>query len=105
LLDVETRIFTSPTAALEALRAETLAYDVVLCDVAMPDLGGEELERQLVVARPEYRGRFVFMTGAVAPEGLEGRMRSGNAQIIRKPFGPEALLAGLRANARKRARS
>lgn len=102
LLDVETRMFSSPVAALEALCAEALPYDVVLCDVAMPDLSGEELERRLVEARPEYRGRFVFMTGAATTETLRERANDGRAQVIKKPFGPEGLLAGLRANARQR---
>jgi PAS domain S-box-containing protein len=102
LLDVETRIFTSPRAALEALCAESLPYDVVLCDVAMPELGGEQLERELVRARPEYRGRFVFMTGAATPDTLQDRVHDGTAQVIKKPFGPEGLLAGLRANKRQR---
>lgn len=82
LLDVEIRMFTSPVAALEALRGEALPYDVVLCDVAMPELHGEELERRLVAERPEYRGRFVFMTGARRKESLDGRLRDGRHRLL-----------------------
>jgi CheY-like chemotaxis protein len=37
--------------------------DLVLCDVMMPEMTGMDLYESLETERPEWLGRFVFMTG------------------------------------------
>jgi signal transduction histidine kinase/ActR/RegA family two-component response regulator len=39
------------------------ACDLVLCDVMMPEMTGMDLYESLETERPEWLGRFVFMTG------------------------------------------
>lgn len=104
LSEASTTVFTSASRALSALIDEPVPYDVVLSDVVMPGLRGEELESQLVLRRPEYKGRFVFMTGAAPSPSLKSRIAAGEAELIKKPFGPDALLAGLRRNEQRRRR-
>jgi PAS domain S-box-containing protein len=95
-------IFTSSSEALRHLEAEATPYDVVLCDILMPELRGNELESRLLGVRPEYQGRFVFMTGATAPEELRSRYERGETQILQKPFGPRQLQEALRLNEQSR---
>jgi CheY-like chemotaxis protein len=53
----------------EALRCLARgSYDVVICDLAMPDMTGDELFRMCREEHPEVASRFIFLTGW--PEGL-----------------------------------
>ena len=75
-------------AALERWREESGAYDLVLTDVRMPELGGIELAAQLVVEAPDLP--IVFMTGYAErgiPEGLVRR-----TVTLDKPFRVPQLL-------------
>lgn len=40
--------------------------DAIVCDVLMPGISGLQFYRQLVRLFPQYRHRFVFLTGASA---------------------------------------
>jgi two-component system cell cycle sensor histidine kinase/response regulator CckA len=65
--------------------------DLVLSDVIMPQLGGPELARDLLAARPELP--VVFMTGysdhPIMSEGGDNRIE--NRRAILKPFRPREL--------------
>lgn len=61
-------------------------YDVVFCDMMMPDLDGAALWEVLHRVRPEQAARFVFMTAAGAhPKVAEFFQRTG-AKRLDKPF-------------------
>ena len=70
-------------AAVELSAANT--YQLVLCDVRMPGMGGLELHRRLTAASPHLAQCFVFMTGDAA--SLDP-VRDGIAQaaVLSKPF-------------------
>jgi two-component system cell cycle sensor histidine kinase/response regulator CckA len=38
-------------------------FDVVLCDVSMPDMSGDALHAQLGEVRPDLRERLIFVSG------------------------------------------
>ena len=69
--------------ALAKLEART--YDVILCDVRMPDLDGVAFHRELGRRHPRLVGHLVFIvgdvslarTGSVLPEGVP---------VLSKPF-------------------
>ncbi len=44
--------YTSSTDALEAFRADPAAYDLVITDMAMPNMTGAQLARHLIALRP-----------------------------------------------------
>jgi PAS domain S-box-containing protein len=61
-------------------------FDVVFCDLVMPDLSGIELYCSLELNRPERAERLVFMTGGVfTPEAERFLARVPNPRI-EKPF-------------------
>ncbi|GEM_PF-1384850 len=73
------------------------AYDIVICDLRMPGLGGVELHEYLRRARPELLDRFIVATGdAVSAEAAEFVQRTA-CPVLQKPFD----LADLRALVRR----
>jgi CheY-like chemotaxis protein len=83
----------------EALRrlAEPGGWDLVLCDVLMPEMTGLELQRELRSIAPGLAERMVFMTGgAFAAEAADALARSPNPRLD-KPFSPEQLRSAVAA--------
>jgi signal transduction histidine kinase/ActR/RegA family two-component response regulator len=82
-----------PAASVkEALAlADLRRPDLLLCDVDMPDGGGEALYRWLCGNLPELAGRVVFFTGG-APGETARTLYAGQAQpILEKPLDLGAL--------------
>jgi len=73
---------TEPRRALELIRREP--FDLILCDMHMPDMNGRELVAQLRGRDPEAADRVVIVTGSggAPPPGL---------RVVRKPIGPKVL--------------
>jgi CheY-like chemotaxis protein len=80
-------------AAVEAATRE--AFDLVMLDAVMPELGGREAFLQIRAARPDVRVLFASGYGA---EELTARFLSDtDAPLLRKPFDPDTLLRAVRA--------
>ena len=95
----EVVVATSGEIALELLEQEA-DFDLVLCDVKMPEVSGIEVYERIVARRPELAERFVFMTGgAVTQEASEFLARHPGAQI-EKPFDIAQLEALLERRAK-----
>jgi two-component system cell cycle sensor histidine kinase/response regulator CckA len=85
-----------PHAALERIRGGE-DFDLIFCDVMMPDLTGPELYRLIAQTRPGLERRVVFVSGgAVGAETQEFLATTGNV-VLDKPFGQEALRAFVRS--------
>jgi len=65
-------------------------WDLVLCDLMMPEMTGMELEARVARAAPEMVERFVFMTGGAFTRAARDFVESGRA-CIEKPVDPGAL--------------
>ena len=82
---------TSARAALDELAAGGRGFDLVLCDLMMPDMTGMELHARFREIAPILADRTVFLTGgAFTGSAREFLARVPNARI-EKPFEPEAL--------------
>ncbi len=76
-------------AALEKL--EQADYDVILCDVMMPGIGGLDVFRQVRSNNEMLAGRFVFATGGLFSQELSDAVRRLSNMIVEKPFDPDEL--------------
>jgi CheY-like chemotaxis protein len=84
---------TSGTAALDLLLKKREEYDLVLCDLMMPQVSGMDVHQKLSVERPGFERRLVFMTGgAFTPRAIEFLARVPNARLD-KPFTADAVEA------------
>jgi PAS domain S-box-containing protein len=79
---------------LEALRTidERGAFDVILSDLRMPGLGGEQLLRHLKVRYPGVGRRVVFMTGDAASKDAGRILEETGSTALIKPLKLEALV-------------
>lgn len=80
--------------ALSLIRHGSHAFDVLLTDVVMPQMGGSELVARLRESRPHLR--VICMSGYVPdPEALR-RSIGEDAVLLTKPCRPEVLLQAIR---------
>jgi CheY-like chemotaxis protein len=80
--DVE--VVQSARSGLQRLEGET--FDVVFCDLTMPDMGGVDFYQHLRGCRPEMAERVVFMTGAAFSESAHALLDRVDNPCIEKPF-------------------
>ena len=75
-------------------------FDVILCDLMMPDMTGMDLHEALLRSTPEQAERMIFMTGgAFTARASEFLDRVAN-QCLEKPFKPQELLEMVNARVR-----
>ncbi len=67
-------------------------FDVVLCDLNMPDMTGIELYAALTSADPRQADRVVFLTGGVLSEGTRSFLDAIPNLKLEKPFDSRRLL-------------
>ena len=75
---------------LARLRADD-TFDVVVCDVMMPELSGMDVYDVLAVERPTIAARFVFITGGTFTERAATFLGRVPNRRLDKPFAIDAL--------------
>ena len=88
--------FTHAHHALERLRAGE-RYELILCDLMMPEMTGMELHATLVREAPGQAERMVFLTGGAFTEAARTFLDTSQLPWLEKPFEPETLRTRLRA--------
>jgi CheY-like chemotaxis protein len=68
-------------------------YDVILCDLMMPEMTGMDLHAELERTAPELAERIVFLTGGAFSPGARAFLDRVPNLRIEKPFDSQALLA------------
>jgi PAS domain S-box-containing protein len=66
-------------------------FDVIVCDVVMPDVSGVEVFDWLRRSAPELTERFAFMTGGVRRDVDLPAVRSSGRPVLEKPVEAVAL--------------
>lgn len=85
----------------EALQAHGKTFgdlDLVLCDIRLPDMNGEDIYRTLTSQKAVPP--FIFITGYGEIDQAVRLMRLGAADYVTKPFRFEDFLSRIRDNAR-----
>lgn len=76
--------------ALARILADEL-FDVILCDIMMPEMTGMDFHRELGRVRPEVARRVVFMSGGVFSPGVRSFLDEIPNRRIDKPLDIAAL--------------
>ena len=79
---------TTVTSAREAYRllSADAQFDVVLCDLMMPEMTGMELYADMLELAPDQAKRFVFMTGGAFTEDASRFLAQTSNLTIEKPL-------------------
>jgi two-component system NtrC family sensor kinase len=67
-------------------------FDVILCDLMMPQLTGQELFERLSEVSFTQAARMVFVTGGALTRGAETFLRNATHPPLYKPFGVAEVL-------------
>jgi len=78
--------------ALRTLESDD-GFDVVLCDLQMPEMSGMELHAAVRERFPALANRFVFVTGGAFSADARRFLEKAVTAVIQKPFRVEELLA------------
>lgn len=74
-------------------------YDVVLCDLMMPNMSGMDLFEAVIAARPELAERFLFITGGATTDAARAFLERPDIDVIHKPIFDLAAFCGRIASA------
>jgi CheY-like chemotaxis protein len=70
--------------ALERIR--TFVYDLILCDLRMPEMDGPTFYREMQAHHPELVGSIVFMTAHARDDEYAAFIRDFGAPLLDRPF-------------------
>lgn len=74
-------------------------YDLIVADIRMPRMGGDELHHWLTAHRPELVDRLVISTGDQFEGGAAEFLASTGCRLLLKPFELSALSSLLHSTA------
>lgn len=67
-------------------------YDVIVCDMLMPNLAGDMFFIAVQKVKPHLCSRFIFMTGQKGDRKIDEFVRKVRGVLLWKPFQPHELL-------------
>lgn len=78
-------------AALERLAETGGEYDLVLCDLMMPDMTGMDVYEEVEQRHPELKSRFVFISGGGVTERSRRFLEAHADRVLPKPIDSRQL--------------
>lgn len=81
----EVQVFSNGQEAIERLCSGE-PFDLVLCDLMMPDVSGMEVFGKVSARRPDLASRFVFMTGGAFTARAREFLKETSVPCLEKPF-------------------
>ena len=80
----DVKSFNDPVQGLFELSSNGDSYNIILLDVRLPKLNGDEIYNSLIHVNPELLGRVLFITGYA--DDLVKRFPDRSLNILPKPF-------------------
>jgi signal transduction histidine kinase len=79
---------TTVTRATEALSrlADGTRFDLILCDLMMPEMTGMDLYDELKQSTPDQADKFIFMSGGAFTDRSRAFLARSSNEVIEKPF-------------------
>ncbi len=93
--DYEVALESDARVALERLTHET--FDVVFCDLMMPNMSGMDFFDELSRRSPDQAARIVFLTGGAFSPRSEEFLRASQNACLPKPFSREQITMVVRS--------
>jgi PAS domain S-box-containing protein len=81
---------STPYEALQIAADRSFSIDILLTDVVMPEMDGEELSRKIQIHQPHIRK--IYMSGYPAEILAKNNINSQDITFISKPFMPHQLI-------------
>lgn len=72
-------------------------FDIIFCDLMMPEVSGMDFHTQLLHAVPEQADNVIFLTGGAFTPQARAYLDTVTNQRIAKPFDIKSLRALIRA--------
>ncbi len=69
----------------------TQEFDLIFCDIRMPDLDGPGLYAEIEARRPELIERMIFVTGDALSDMAERFLERTRMPVVEKPFMPDEI--------------
>lgn len=82
--------FSRARDAIELLNQPETDYDIVLCDLKMPEINGIEALKQIKELRPNIA--FILMSAHASSTDIEYAKSHGASGFLAKPFSPTQLV-------------
>lgn len=97
LTDAGYRVATAQSGfeCIDLIREHARGYDLVLLDLTMPFMDGEETFNRLREIRPD--ARVVLCAGFIKQEKLDRLIAAGLTGLLRKPLAPDELVSYVRS--------
>ena len=86
----DVHVADSGRRGIEMLR-ENDKFEVVLCDLMMPEVSGMDVYETMVEERPDLAERFIFMTGGAFTERARAFLERVTNPKLEKPFDGKTL--------------
>jgi CheY-like chemotaxis protein len=86
-------VYTSTAQEALALLRANEQFDVILCDLMMPEMTGMELYAELMATAPEQARRIIFVTGGAFTAQAREFLQHVPSVRIEKPFNVQQLRA------------
>jgi len=78
-----------PVRALK--RAREQVFDLIVCDLMMPNLDGQAIYESLAVRAPDVAAKIVFITGGAFTPRVSTFLETIDNEVLTKPFSTEEL--------------
>ena len=91
-LEPRHHVVAVPSAAEALRRIEAETFDVVLCDMMMPEMNGMQLHGEICWRAPDLRERVVFVTGGAFTPATREFLETHAVRCLEKPFDIERLI-------------
>ncbi len=83
-MQVDIKALFDPVQGLFEITTNGDHYDLILLDVRLPKLTGDEIYKSITHVNPELLGKVLFVTGY--REDLDSRFPKHSLQVLDKPF-------------------
>ncbi len=85
-------VFTATDAVSAYRAAEQECFDVVLCDLSMPDISGVEVYHKFARVHPELAQRMLFLSAASVSDELRSEAAKTQCPVLSKPIEATKLI-------------